>query len=51
MASRKIIAAIKELMQKAGKPKRDVKLYTVSAEILVAARDLVGGQILGAILT
>ncbi|HUJ72422.1 MAG TPA: polyribonucleotide nucleotidyltransferase [Verrucomicrobiae bacterium] len=49
--SRKIIAAIKELAQKAGKPKRDVKLYTVPAEILAAARDLVGGQVLSAILT
>jgi polyribonucleotide nucleotidyltransferase len=49
--ARKIVAAIKELAQKAGKPKRDVKLYTVPTEILAAARDLVGGQILGAILT
>ncbi len=49
--SRKIIAAIKELVQKAGKPKRDVKLYTVPAEVLAAARDLVGSQILGAVLT
>ena len=49
--ARKIIAAIKELAQKAGKPKREVKLYTVPAEVLAAARDLIGGQILGAILT
>ena len=47
----KIIAAIKELSQKAGKPKRAVKLYTVPAEILAAAHDLIGGQVLSAILT
>jgi polyribonucleotide nucleotidyltransferase len=49
--ARKIVAAIQELAQKAGKPKREVKLYTVPAEVLAAARDLIGGQILGAILT
>ena len=49
--AQKIVAAIKELAQKVGKPKRQVKLYTVSAEIQAAARDLIGSQILGAILT
>jgi polyribonucleotide nucleotidyltransferase len=49
--AQKIVVAIKELAQKAGKPKRQVKLYTVSPEVQAAARDLIGGQILGAILT
>ena len=49
--AQKIVAAIKELAQKVGKPKRQVKLYTVSPEVQAAARDLIGGQILGAILT
>ena len=47
---KKIIAAIRELAQKAGKPKRQVKLYMVRPEALAAARDLVGGEILKAIL-
>jgi len=49
--SKKIISAIKELAQKAGKPKRTVKLYTARPEVVAAARELVGSQILGAILT
>jgi polyribonucleotide nucleotidyltransferase len=49
--AQKIVVAIKELAQKAGKPKRQVKLYTVSPEIQAAATELIGGQILGAILT
>src|ERR1041384_61290 len=47
---KKIIAAIRELAQKAGKPKRQVKLYMVRPEALSAARDLVGGEVLKAIL-
>ncbi len=49
--AQKIAAAIRELAQKAGKPKREVKLYTVRPEVMAAARALIGGQILGAILT
>jgi polyribonucleotide nucleotidyltransferase len=49
--SKKIITAIKELAQKAGKPKRTVKLYTARPEAVAVARELVGSQILGAILT
>ncbi len=49
--AQKIVAGINELVKKAGKPKRQVKLYTVSPEIQAAAKDLIGGQILGAILT
>ncbi len=48
---RKIIAAIRDLQQRAGKPKREVKLYTVRPEVLAAARAIVGGEILSAILT
>jgi polyribonucleotide nucleotidyltransferase len=47
---KKIIAAIRELTQKAGKPKRNVKLYTVRPEVLAAARDVVGSEVLKAIL-
>jgi polyribonucleotide nucleotidyltransferase len=49
--AQKIVAGINELVKKAGKPKRQVKLYTVSPEIQAAARELIGSQILGAILT
>ncbi len=49
--AQKIVAGINELVKMAGKPKRQVKLYTVSPEIQAAARELIGGQILGAILT
>ena len=49
--AQKIAAAIRQLAQKVGKPKRQVKLYTVRAEAMTAARDLIGGQILSAILT
>jgi len=49
--ARKIIAAIRELTQKVGKPKRKVSLYIARAEVVAAARNLVGAQILGAILT
>jgi polyribonucleotide nucleotidyltransferase len=45
-----IIAAIRELAQKAGKPKRNVKLYTVRPEVLAAAKAIVGNDILGAVL-
>jgi polyribonucleotide nucleotidyltransferase len=47
---KKIIAAIKELAQKAGRPKRTVKLYTVRPEVLAAAQGLVGGEVLKAVL-
>jgi polyribonucleotide nucleotidyltransferase len=47
---RKIIAAIHELAQKAGKPKRNVELYTVRPEVHAAAQALIGGEILKAVL-
>ena len=49
--AKKIISAIHELAQRAGKPKRDVKLYMARPEVVAAARGLVGSQVLGAILT
>ena len=49
--ARKIVAAIKELVAKAGKPKRQVKLYTARPEVLATARELIGGQVLAATLT
>ncbi len=49
--AKKIVAAIRELAQKAGKPKREVKLYTARAEVVAAARDMVGGEVLKALLT
>jgi len=49
--AQKIVAGINELVKKAGKPKRQVKLYTVSPEIQAAAREIIGSEILGAILT
>jgi len=48
---RKIIAAIKELATKAGKPKRTPPLRVVRPEVLAAARNIVGDEILQAILT
>jgi polyribonucleotide nucleotidyltransferase len=47
---KKILAAIRELAQKAGRPKRNVKLYTVRPEVLATARDVVGSEVLKAIL-
>ncbi len=47
---RKITAAIRELQKIAGKPKRDVKLYTVRPDVLAAGRALVGNDVLNAIL-
>lgn len=47
----KIIAAIRELVAQAGKPKRTPPLRTVRPEVLAAARQLAGGEILTAILT
>ena len=49
--AKKIVAAIRELAQKAGKPKREVKLYTARPEVVAAAREMVGGEILKALLT
>jgi polyribonucleotide nucleotidyltransferase len=49
--AKKIVAAIKELTQKAGKPKRQVKLYTARPEVVAAARELVGSEVLNALLT
>jgi polyribonucleotide nucleotidyltransferase len=48
---RKIVASIRELAQNAGKPKRAVMLRTVRPELLSAAKAIIGGEILGAILT
>ncbi len=47
----KIIAAIRELTDKAGKPKRQVELKTVRPEVLALAKETIGGEILPAILT
>ena len=47
----KIIVIIRQLAQKAGKPKREVPLKLVRPEALAMARELIGGQILSAILT
>jgi polyribonucleotide nucleotidyltransferase len=47
---RRIVASIRELAQKAGKPKRAVTLHTVRPDALAAARESVGGEILGAVL-
>ena len=49
--AKKIVAAIRELQQKAGKPKRQVELKTVRPEVLDLAKQTVGNDILGAILT
>jgi polyribonucleotide nucleotidyltransferase len=46
----KIVASIKELAQKAGKPKRNFKLYTVRPEVLAEAKAIIGGEILNAVL-
>jgi polyribonucleotide nucleotidyltransferase len=48
---RKIVAAIRELTQQAGKPKRQPPLRIVRPEVLSAAKDVVGDSILPAILT
>ncbi|HUJ11818.1 MAG TPA: polyribonucleotide nucleotidyltransferase [Verrucomicrobiae bacterium] len=47
----KIIAAIRQLAQQTGKPKREVALKLVRPEVLSAAKSLIGGEILGAVLT
>jgi polyribonucleotide nucleotidyltransferase len=49
--ARKIVAGITELVQKAGKPKRPVALRLVRPEVLAAAKQIVGAEILPAILT
>jgi polyribonucleotide nucleotidyltransferase len=49
--AKKIVAAIRELAQKAGKPKREVKLYTARPEVVAATREMVGGEVLKALLT
>src|SRR5213593_1046151 len=49
--AKKIVAAIRELQQKAGKPKRQVELKTVRPEVLELAKQTVGNDILAAILT
>jgi polyribonucleotide nucleotidyltransferase len=46
----KIVAAIRQLAKEAGKPKRQVALKLVRPEVLAAAKTLIGGEILGAIL-
>ncbi len=48
---KKIVAGIKELAGKAGKPKRTPPLKLVRPEVLAAARNIAGTQILDAILT
>jgi len=48
---RHITAAIRELAQKAGKPKRAVALRLIRPEVLATAKQLVGHEILPAILT
>src|SRR3989442_11223774 len=49
--AKKIVAAIRELAQKAGKPKRQVELKTVRPKVLALAKETVGNDILPAILT
>jgi len=48
--AKKIVTAIKELVQKAGKPKRNAKLYTVRPEVLAAATEIAGKDVLQAIV-
>lgn len=48
--AKKIVAAIRELQQKAGKPKRQVALKTVRPDVLALAKQTVGNDILAAIL-
>jgi polyribonucleotide nucleotidyltransferase len=48
---KKIIAGIKELVAKAGKPKRTPPLRVVRPEVLAAAQKIAGPEILAAILT
>lgn len=45
----KVVGAIRELQQKAGKPKRQVKLYTARPEVVEAAKAAVGGDLASAI--
>jgi polyribonucleotide nucleotidyltransferase len=49
--TQKVVAAICQLAKDAGKPKRIAPLKIVRPEVLTAARGIVGGQILSAILT
>jgi polyribonucleotide nucleotidyltransferase len=49
--AKKIVAAIRELQQKAGKPKRRVELKTVRPDVLALAKQTIGNEILPAILT
>jgi len=49
--AQKIIAAIRQLAQTAGKPKREAPLKLVRPEVLTTARGIVGSQVLSAILT
>jgi polyribonucleotide nucleotidyltransferase len=47
----KVIGAIRELKEKAGKPKREVPLKLVRPEVLAEARALAGHDVLAAVLT
>ena len=49
--AKQIVAAIRELTQKAGKPKRQVELKTVRPGVLALAKQTVGNDNLAAILT
>jgi polyribonucleotide nucleotidyltransferase len=49
--TQKIIAAIGQLAQQVGKPKREVPLMLARPEVLAAARSIVGSEILTAVLT
>src|SRR5438552_6452133 len=49
--AKKIVAAIRELTQKAGQPKRQVELKTVRPDVLALAKQTLGNDILAAILT
>ncbi len=48
--AQKIVAGIKELVQKAGRPKREVKLFTVRPEVFAAATAAIGKEIMPAII-
>ncbi len=49
--AKKIVAAIRELTEKAGKPKRQVALMTVRPDVFALAKQTIGNDILAAILT
>ncbi len=46
----KIIVAIRELVTKAGRPKRQVKLFTVRPAVLALAQETIGAAVLPAIM-